>query len=157
MQVYNLGFNVLRLPVHGQPPHQLDLAQMLGAERQQPVNPTLQCQCLGVAVQVPSVLVPTQGQVLLLHLARNLAGQARRDLTPLARPPANHLEWPGLQARAVVAHTGNHFVAFVMVRGVWWRSDSVRAAPTQEDPWVHQGPLRGGLGGYTVDVVVMSQ
>ena len=123
----------------------LDLGQLLTDTRAQPPVPTLTCQGQGVCAGslVPSILVGTPGQVMVLHLVRNLVmmgGAGAKVLTPVTLPQANHQEWPGLQPSVVLAHRANpnHWLAFVRVGGVWWRADSARAAIVQEDPFQSQ-------------------
>ena len=124
----------------------LDLGQLLGAVRGAPPVPTLTCQhrhCPAYGARgMPTHLVATPGRVMVVHLARlqqsipgqqlqqwqqQQPGQQQRPgqqqaptvklLTPVALPPPNHQEYPGLQARVVLAHTPGHWVAFVNVAG----------------------------------------
>ena len=85
------------LPVPRQP-QALDIGRLLADHRAQPPSPSLTCQGQGhcAGSQIPSVLVGTPGQVMLLHLSRNLEGADNKVLTPVAQPVANHPEWPGL-------------------------------------------------------------
>ena len=132
---------------------------------------------------MPSVLVPTLGMVMVQHIARlqqaqpnqhqglNLqpleqavhraAGQAGplvptvKLLTPVARPPANHPELAGLEPRVLLCNSPGHWVAFVEVGGLWYRTDGV--AVQQVDPWVGQCDPGQGPGGYTIDVILFGQ
>ena len=127
------------LPVPRQP-QALDIGRLLADTRAQPLSPSLTCQGQGhcAGSQIPSVLVGTPGQVMLLHLVRNLVADDRsKVLTPVAQPVANHPEWPGLQPRVVLAHRANpnHWFTFVCVSGVWWRADSALTTIRQEDPF----------------------
>ena len=163
------------------PPGQLgplDLGQLLGAVRGAPPVPTLtcqhrQCQAFG-ARGMPSHLVATPGRVMVVHLARlqqtrpgqqlqqwqqQQAGQQQAPtvklLTPVALPPPNHQEYPGLQARVVLANSPGHWIGFVNVAGIWWRTDG--QGVQQEDPWARQCDPAVSPRGYTVDVVFFTQ
>ena len=83
----------------------VDLGQLLADTRARPPVPTLTCQGQGVCAgsQVPSILVGTPGQVMVLHLVRNLGGAGAKVLTPVTLPQANHAEWPSLQPSVVLA------------------------------------------------------
>ena len=110
--------------------------------------------------QIPSVLVGTPVQVMLLHLVRNLVAEDRsKVLTPVVQPVANHPEWPGLQPRVVLAHRANpnHWFTFVCVRGVWWRADSALAVIRQEDPFQGQLDPSRSRRGYTIDLIIFKQ
>jgi hypothetical protein len=134
LQHYLTGWNILSLvpPRHGPA---IDLVHLLANTRANPVGPGLTCQgqgwCSGQAI--PSVLVPTPGQVLFLHIARNIAGVGKKVLTPVAEPQNNQVEWPGMELRVVLAHSSipAHWIALCKVRGVWWRADLVGAFHTE--------------------------
>ena len=150
---------MLLLAVPNQP-QAVDIGQLLGDTRAQPPVPTLTCQGQGVCAgnQVPSILVGTPGQVMMLHLVRNQVdqgGAGNKVLTPVTQPQANHQEWPGLRPSVVLAHRANpnHWIAFVCVRGVWWRADSARTAIVQEDPFQSQIGPNSGRRGFTIDLV----
>ena len=58
-------------------PEPVSVNQLLARERQQPRTPALTCNehgCPAVGQLVPSTLVTTPGQVLLVHLLRNVGG-----------------------------------------------------------------------------------
>ena len=163
----------------------LDLGQLLGAVRGAPPVPTLTCQhrhCPAYGARgMPTHLVATPGRVMVVHLARlqqtipgqqlqqwqqqQQPGQQQRPgqqqaptvkvLTPVALPPPNHQEYPGLQARVVLAHTPGHWIGFVNVAGIWWRTDG--QGVQQEDPWARQCDPAVSPRGYTVDVVFFTQ
>jgi hypothetical protein len=111
-------------------PHAIHIGQLLGNVCAQPVGPALTCHGLGPCAgsPVPSILTGDPDQVLMLHLVRNLQGAATKVLSPVARPQGNQRDWPGLEARVLLAHLANpqNWVAFVSVQGVWWRADSAR-------------------------------
>ena len=146
------------LPVPSQS-QALDVGQLLADTRAQPLTPTLTCQGQGPCggTQIPSILVGTPGQVLLLHLVRNLVGVGNKVLTPVALPVGNHPEWPGLQPRVVLAHRANpnHWFTFVSVRGVWWRADSALTTIRQEDPFLGQLDPSTSRRGFTIDVIML--
>ena len=92
---------------------------------------------------MPSVLVPSPGRVMVQHISRlqqarphqqqglNLqpwelplhrpAGQAGppvptvKLLTPVARPPAIHPEWPGLQPRVLLCNSPGSWHHFFLL------------------------------------------
>ena len=162
------------------PPDQhqpVDLGQLLGATRQQPTAPSLACQHQGCPVAgargMPSHLVPTPGQVLVQPISRlqqapnwvpgQPVGGTVKRLTPVARPLPNHPEWPGMEAKVVLANSPGHWRPFVNVAvpgagpgaGVWWSCDS--HGVRQEDPWLGQCNPAVSRRGYTIDVVVFAQ
>ena len=141
-----------------------------------------QCPVAGVR-GMPSVLVPTPGRALIQHISRLQQAQPHQQqglnlqpwelplyrpagqpgplvptiklLTPVARPPANHPEYPGLEPRVILCNSPGHWVAFVEVGGHWYRTDGV--AVQQVDPWVGQCDPAQGPGGYTIDVILLAQ
>jgi hypothetical protein len=152
------GWNVLSLvaPRHGPA---IDVAELLGNTRANPVGPGLTCQgpawCSGQPV--PSVLVPTPGQVMFLHVARNITGVRMKVLTPVVEPHNNNqVEWPGMELSVVLAHSSipAHWIAFCRVRGVWWRADSARVAIVQENPFAGQIQQPQADLVYTVEVLM---
>ena len=145
----------LAVPQQG---HPLDLGELLAAARANPPQAGLTCQGQGwcAGQRVPSILSLAQGQVMFLHLARNLA--AVKILSPVTEPLANQPEWPGMEPKCVLAHSANpgHWRAFVKVAGVWWCVDSTHNQIQQLNPFTHQlNPIQT-VAGYTVDVIIFS-
>ena len=120
-------------------------------------QPALTYQDQGSCAGLP-VLAAIPGQVMLLHLARDITGAGVKVLTPVNEPQPNQPEWPGLAMKAVLAHSANpeHWRVFVKVAGVWWCVDSTRANITLENPFTNQvnPAINGNV--YTVDVLFFS-
>ena len=150
----------------------LDLGRVLGEIRQMPPFAIATCRtvrCPAEGLLMPSNLITTPGQLLLVHVVRNggiATGLQGKVLTPLQQPPANHMEWPGLRPVVVLAHrapaptvVGGHWVAFIEVAGIWWKVDSATQRPpyiVQEDPWVVQLDPTLSNDGFTIDVVMFT-
>ena len=150
---------LLDVPRQQQP---VDVAVLVAAARQLPLQPGLLCDTVNCAEfrrAIPSTLQALPGEVLLLHLARNPHGVGQglggKVLTPLHPIPANHPEWPGLHLQAVLGHreVGAHWIASVVVGGVWWRVDSASLTIIQQDPYMAQGTAQG----FTMDVLFFGQ
>ena len=150
----------------------VSVSQLLARERQQPRTPALTCNeqgCPAVSHLVPSTLVGTPGQVLLVHLLRNVAGVGvdangvalqGKVLTPLQVTDANDAEWRGLSLRAVLAHReagGRHWIAYLHKVGQWWKVDSARRVIPQCNPFEDQLGPGHGQQGFTLDVLMFGQ
>ena len=112
---------------------------------------------------VGATLVTTQGQVLFVHLLRNVGGVGvdndgvpllGKVLTPLQVTAEDDPEWPGLSLKAILAHRetgGRHWIAYLYKIGKWWKVDSARRVIAQSNPFEEQlNP------GFTLDVLMFS-
>lgn len=156
---------MLQLPLpRGMQP--IDIGLLVANTRQNPPATTLLCSspwCAALGFPVPSTLRPTPGQVMCLQLLRNQVGVGvgqGKVLTPLQRLLPNQPEWPGMCLKAVLAHReqgGRHWIAYLEVRGTWWKVDSARVQIVQSDPFDDQVNPMLGANGFTLDVLLFGQ
>ena len=92
------------------------------------------------------------------------SGWCARHLTPLQLLPDNHAEWPGMCLKAVLAHReqgergeGRHWIAYLKVQNIWWKTDSASAHILQGDPFQQQINPTLSQRGFTLDVLLFGQ
>ena len=157
----------LPLPNQVQP---IDVGLLLGNVRQNPPVPTLSCTtawCPAFGHRIASRLSTAPGETLCLHVARNHVGIINgqgKVLTPLQLLPDNHAEWPGMCLKAVLAHReqgergeGRHWIAYLKVQNIWWKTDSASAHILQGDPFQQQINPTLSQRGFTLDVLLFGQ
>ena len=124
----------------------------------------------GAQVEEPAVasrLSTAPGETLCLHVARNHVGIINgqgKVLTPLQLLPDNHAEWPGMCLKAVLAHReqgergeGRHWIAYLKVQNIWWKTDSASAHILQGDPFQQQINPTLSQRGFSLDVLLFGQ
>ena len=141
-----------------------DLLQLVTGTLAQQGN-FMACQnvsCPAQMTPVPCRTLFSEQAVSIYWLGRNISqgGVAIKSLTPVQDPGQGN--WNGMQCTGVLAHAGQvpgggHWIAFVRHNTNWWRVDSSHAAPSLEDPFLHQMTDSNNLrGGYTIDIVFFS-
>ena len=101
-------------------------------------------------------------QNTVFWIIRRAVDGPAKDMRPVERPGFSP-PWEGQLCRAILGHKGRevgsgHWVAFLLVGGVWWLCDTSVVQPIRLDPFVCQAhPGRADMGDLTIDILFFSQ